>query len=306
MKKNDFTCLKQNCLFRYRPITKRNLQAFRMNRLYFSNPVFFNDDYDTRMYFNLDTIIERAKDAIDNNMDDYLGNVESYDPIFSLLLRLQYDINHNDSIFMDEYYKKTAKELKEIPELFLKETKVICFSEDYKSEKMWAYYADSMKGMCLAYNKKDIEEAIGFSKNGEKVIEKLLLKKVDYTEERIDMTDYLESLYLHYSSMDIPFPIKYYDVIKPPIDQLEKMISTKSLKWQHEKEWRLFSLNDNYASDSNLAFLKIKPAAIILGTKTTDKNKKNIIRFAKRKRIHVFQMQISNQKNYELECDLIY
>jgi len=78
---------------------------------------------------------------------------------------------------------------------------VLCFSEDKADVLQWAHYADRHRGTCLGFDVSGGEEKFG---------------RVQYVGERF------------------PFPER------PDLAFSWKLLSTKSVAWKYEKEWRVF------------------------------------------------------------------
>lgn len=78
---------------------------------------------------------------------------------------------------------------------------VLCFSEDKSDVLQWAHYADRHKGICLGFDVSGSKEKFG---------------RVRYVAERF------------------PFPER------PNLAFSWKLLSTKSVAWKYEKEWRVF------------------------------------------------------------------
>jgi hypothetical protein len=78
---------------------------------------------------------------------------------------------------------------------------VLCFSEDKTDVLQWAHYADRHKGICLGFDVSGSEGKFGL---------------VQYVSKRF------------------PFPDR------PHLDFMWKLLSTKSVAWEYEKEWRVF------------------------------------------------------------------
>ncbi|KAF0235917.1 MAG: hypothetical protein FD181_3155 [Prolixibacteraceae bacterium] len=82
---------------------------------------------------------------------------------------------------------------------------VVCYSSFDDSKLMWSHYADSHKGMCLVFEIPKENLKFGFV-------------KVEYSEE---------------------IPSAYFDVNNADNwAQLIKIVKTKSIEWQYEKEFR--------------------------------------------------------------------
>jgi hypothetical protein len=78
---------------------------------------------------------------------------------------------------------------------------VLCFSEDKADVLQWAHYADRHKGICLGFDVSGSEEKFG---------------RVQYVAERFAFPE------------------------RPDLGFSWKLLSTKSVAWKYEKEWRVF------------------------------------------------------------------
>ncbi len=89
---------------------------------------------------------------------------------------------------------------------------IACFSESWDNELMWAHYADGFRGICIAYS-----------------VPKLLssLDGPAYSLARI-------------AYGDRPYKINLAGH-KQQEERAKAILSTKNLKWSHEREWRLFA-----------------------------------------------------------------
>jgi len=89
---------------------------------------------------------------------------------------------------------------------FLERRGVSCFSEKNDDLLMWAHYADCYRGFCLEFDTQST----------------LFNKAIQVTYvPRIPVTDIVSW------------------VIKRDVDHLNLLYGTKSINWQHEKEWRV-------------------------------------------------------------------
>ncbi|MGP8189038.1 MAG: DUF2971 domain-containing protein [Methanobacterium sp.] len=138
-----------------------------------------------------------------------------------------------------------------------------CFSEEIDSTPMWSHYADDYKGFCIEYNFKQFEFGDDISTN---------IYPVIYNKKLFDATKHLRQ------------------IDKLPDDNILMNICAainKSIKWSNEKEWRIVSI-------INEGPLKVlKPKAVYLGDKVTDKHKKSVMEIANVRKIEVYQIQIN-------------
>lgn len=88
---------------------------------------------------------------------------------------------------------------------FLDNIGICCFSEEI-SDLMWAYYGDVHRGYCVEYEV-DLEKIRN-------------IKKVHYSTGRDN--------------------ISIHELLFAPANTILRVIGTKNIYWQHEKEWRVY------------------------------------------------------------------
>ena len=112
-----------------------------------------------------------------------------------------------------------------------KDIYIFSMSEDYDSDTMWAYYANSNKGFCIEYDYDKVKD-LPFDKK------KLLISlyKVVYKDN-----------FDEYSFSDM---LQYYlggkkddELLKRANMQTLTAMITKLSRWKKEKEWRIFLFN---------------------------------------------------------------
>ena len=143
---------------------------------------------------------------------------------------------------------------------------VYSMSETYDSNQMWAYYANSNKGFCVEYDLNKIKNL------PIEVKRKLLfLYKVTYKEELEEYTFDSMNEYMITGRKNIEL------LNKADMDMLSKIL-TKTLNWQHEKEWRFLLCN---LGENNKIFADIV-SGIILDERVLEMgNGKKLISLAK-------------------------
>ena len=164
---------------------------------------------------------------------------------------------------------------------------------------MWSHYADSHKGFVLEYDPlkfftyNNCKNCTEFEKC--EYIHLIDIFPVLYENERYDITEYaVEALHrqcFYSESENVPFTVG---------DTLftMKVLMQKNPVWAYEKEWRLRYLCKKNRDSGN--FVSIPPAAIYLGSEMADINKKILRGLAAEKGIDVFEMAVTDGKNFEL------
>lgn len=159
---------------------------------------------------------------------------------------------------------KTFDELKET-------TGVTCLSESYNSLLMWSHYASNHSGICVKYKLGDIVDELKFSP-----------VPVIYSQERasIDKIDLGNNSYFEQLACK----------------SIVESVTSKSLEWQYEKEWRIVrdegACGDRWDSAKKGALLDmIRPTAIYLGCMATQTTETKIKEYCKSQKINLYKME---------------
>lgn len=115
----------------------------------------------------------------------------------------------NDPFELQAYQHIDADQrslMKGLVQTLSKDFGVICFSKTWKSNLMWAHYADKHRGLCLGFDIKDSGQ----------------LTKIDYLKRRKE------------------FPKAYKDDLSSVAEDLiTTCLKVKSIEWKYEQEHRL-------------------------------------------------------------------
>lgn len=206
-------------LYKYREINNKealeeniHIDALKNEKVYLSNPYFFNDPYDSLFSIDMqkikEQIIQTLKEQIVQKEIDknniVSAKIENIDLIYKDLNIQNQNIisnliENNSEVLYDTYLKKQIR------------FKICCFSEIPDSILMWSHYSNYHKGFCIGYDTSKIEERI---------------KKEFY-------------------------PVFYHEILFPLV-KIEDKINTgkfnsliKYKDWEYEKEWRLI-LNEEF------------------------------------------------------------
>jgi len=142
---------------------------------------------------------------------------------------------------------------------------------------MWSHYADNNKGICLEFENEGFLD-VSYSEERTSIrIRKLMYKILwnFHTKEKIEI-----------SKKELPL---FLIAIAP--------LLTKSKNWAYEKEVRCIfnSSNKQFISRNDQFFYMLKTLkSIILGCRTSEEEKAEILIFAKDNQIPIYQMQLSN------------
>lgn len=150
---------------------------------------------------------------------------------------------------------------------------IVCLSELDDSLLMWAHYANNHCGMCVEY------ELLEFNK-------KLMFTPVPiiYSEERVCFTSFNTST-----------------VERDASELFIKSLTTKSLDWSYEKEWRIIrddaACGSKWDTNKKGALLSvIRPSSIILGYMVKPEFEKEVYTYCEANKINLFKMQKDTKK----------
>lgn len=289
-------------IFRYRSDTEKNINAFVIDKLYFSTPENFNDPYDSLFYINKSYFFKMIKRELDEHMDDYLSTqIKCRLPeVYQILQRNSMIMgNKLESRHIEKFFKNIDVSINGLKADMRKYPKIICFSKVCTSTLLWSHYANYHKGFSLVYDKNDLLSAKCYDDdNIESSEDCILLKDIEYRKQRFDLGEYL---YHYIPSTQITLSGRYEipeDKVYLPINALIR----KSPEWNYEKEVRAI-LNRNPLKKNRISYMKIKPIAIILGASMLSKTSGELIYIARNKNIPIFKEYIKDSSVYRIEIN---
>ena len=300
-------------LFRCRPCSEMNIDAFNEDKLYAITPDKFNDPYDSLFRYDKEGLRNSvftsiSKDSLvylrdyfrsGGNFSEQLASVlpqEFLDNIRNNLVKaddgLLEMIDSNNGAIKDLLGNKIDELTDEAVKSVRQMAFIACFSETIRSVTIWSHYADSHKGFSLEYDTNHFQLRC---QNCDKVkhcnkAAICSIYPVIYHRQRHDATDYLA----WYIGKGMGMPIK-----NPDIFAAGKCFLYKSPQWSYEKEWRLvISKMNEFQDKSPVCIYNIRPTAIYYGADIAPINKKMLHIIAKEKGIKEYQMYIDN-KSYQ-------
>jgi hypothetical protein len=140
---------------------------------------------------------------------------------------------------------------------------VASFSEVHNHEPMWAHYADKFKGMCIQYNLNKLLRGLG---------EGTAMTRMMYSEQE---------------------PVLVDDSSKA-VERARKCLSSKTVRWANEREWRIFSEHRGEASYGDRSTV----TRIYLGSRINPEDEATVLAAAKELGVPVNKMDI---KAYALD-----
>lgn len=188
-----------SALYRFRSCNERNFSAFDKGQLWFSRAEMMNDDFDSLVYFDRETILDDINQAFKQLSSD-MKNILSHVPVelHQVLQNMQVSVNSNDLLgFQKTFLDYVDQALESVSSQIRKATKFACFSDDVESPLMWGHYADSSRGFALAYDFRNSGYTIcDGCANKDMCQDKKMctLYPMVYTNERLDATQYINWL----------------------------------------------------------------------------------------------------------------
>ena len=306
-----------NKLFRFRKCDINSIISFEQNNIPVCAASKFPDKYDSTVYYDHKTILQRARNAYDQLMPNILlllkSNPSAFpsNPITSKILELTHSSKSDEDILelmwpefekMQSDWREHITKQEQWPRAN-KTTKIACFTETVKSKFMWDSYADGYTGFALEYDFRGWR-SLSISNHA------VLLFPVIYSSQKMDATEMIERLGGQ-NSMDyfnVSEDIKKQYAATVPIDRLyfQKIYLYKDkAEYSHEKEWRLLDMEYINSPEANEDFFAIDDAnslkAIYYGPEMNLLYKAHLRSIAKQKGIREYDVVLDiDSKKYSL------
>ena len=166
--------------------------------------------------------------------------------------------------------------LKSTWETLRTQTGISCLSESEKSLLMWAHYANNHRGICVEYDLLEINKQLRFS-----------AIPVIYSADRVCFRSITED-----------------SIEKDSLSVFIESVSSKSLEWSYEKEWRIIrdhvACGDKWDDAKKGALLDmISPASITLGCQAEDSFERAVSIYCQENKINLYKME-KDESLYQL------
>lgn len=202
----------------------------------------------------------------------YLSQAKEFNDPFDCRANFNYTKAISRGKFRDELIERFGEDIKKIPEEIIQKNViekmredvfVFCFSEVWDSILMWAHYANNYNGYCIKYNMKQVPEYLKYN-----------LYPVLYEKNYIDITESLININ----------------------DNTGRICNlAKAAEWSYEREWRIVEY------ERKRVYFRRALQAIYLGKNCSEKNKRDIMEWAKQKNKEVYIVEASKTQ-YKLEA----
>lgn len=178
--------------------------------------------------------------------------------------------NFNDLLELGVFDKKDKK-ISRIDDL-----RILCLTTSSKSTLMWAHYADSNKGVCLALE-----------------VPKKYVYPVFYTRERVYSTTNIDSIFTRKNKMT---PKKNLDK-KYDMDNHKKYGFIKPQVWNYEHEYRVVFKVGEKTPDYNEPYLNVNVKRVYFGANAIGANYDKLVDLCSNKKIEKRKMNVADNRN---------
>lgn len=271
-------------LYKYRPLVdsveKNQLHEFTYKMLsecglYFAKPNSFNDLFDLKI--PIETNVTKK---------DYFENLKKR------LLLQGYNITQTEiSQIEDEIREAGGIEnfIKEEYAISQKIYNVCCLSRNCLDPRMWGYYADSGKGICIGFKTYCSDNEVTYIKT----------KDGQIPEENLNFLPFVN---INYVEKRLPV-VNFFDKTKQPMEIYTEMIRhllAKDARWSYEEEMRAIMKNNEIITQ-NVLLPKTEICEIIFGYNLTQEIKDKVFDLLKTypnegKDINFFEIEPSIDK----------
>ncbi len=278
-------------LARYRPVNIKNLEALRVNKLYFSSSDYYDDPFDTFINIDMEELIEEYKmNFTDENIDSFFKEFKDVlSPCSSNMLNLSNVTKEIIKTNIDKLILNFTSNLFQLRNELRKDIWSACFSEDLYNENLWMKYADNHKGFALVYDisvldnilcgKQEKCSACSVVQNGAD------LYPIVYSDEKFDATAFAKQYIMKKFFEEYPNAKhkEYFDEMKANIWDRYKICLKKKMCHNYDKEWRIL-----FRKDTGSSLMKWIPTHLILGLKMDASEEALVVNLAKQAGINSF------------------
>lgn len=292
-------------LFRLRKCSKNAMDALRNDEIYFTRADYFNDPYECLLQFDSNRLLDRIKEQIsEERLKEYLRLRDIKFPIDDDLKNAD-DLISFCTKMREDFLENVEKSFANITEMLQKSTYIACLTETITSPIMWSHYSDYHKGFAIEYEfspdyfspSPHFPRDDKFGGFGWRSLLPVYYSK--YRADGIQLADW-------FCKCEVRKALGQKDDLTwclPDLLLKTKLSLTKAEQWAYEKEWRIVLTHEwpNEFGDPKI-WSKKKATAIYIGTRTEEKDKKELLEIANVKDIPVFEMYIDDEsREYEMK-----
>lgn len=251
-------------IYKYRTYNKNSIENLKNNTVWCTTLDQYNDPYEGYMTIDFfDSFKRYIKKQVEKTdiPHERLLLLDSIDNINELITFASEDLRKTENVIkkaLDDKEKALRDIISKYRDDFRKSYKICSFSENVDNILMWSHYAHYHEGFCIEYPTESIKDSIF---------------KVIYSDNIFDITDKIKN-----KKLQKIIPI-YTAIIK-------------NSSWEYENEWRLVFKHTKRKPIKGE--FDIRPSAIYLGSLIKKRNKARLIKIAKEKGIHAYEMKMDD------------
>ncbi|MCU7653721.1 DUF2971 domain-containing protein [Acutalibacter sp. LFL-21] len=303
-------------LYRFRANTEYAVSALRNDEIWGSNLWEFNDPYECIPFYNLDTIQSELERELSfehilnliqlfksGNIPAAMTNAFGAEMVERIIANIpdrldESALRTNCEIMKQQIIAFIVQNFNDLCDQFFtgilqaeSQRHIACFSEHNDSSLMWGHYANGHHGFCLEYDFKSIlkpcQQGCTDIKGCNNFMITPSIAPVIYSKSRFDATSHLLTVIQAniIARAEAPMELYYGDTLL-----ISKCLLTKSLDWEYEKEWRLFSPPSIDSVTNHKVIFSLKPTAVYIGRRSSAEQAQILNEICKEKDIPCYQM----------------
>ena len=303
-------------LYRFRANTEYAVSALRNDEIWGSNLWEFNDPYECIPFYNLDTIQSELERGLSfehilnliqlfksGNIPAAMTNAFGAEMVERIIANIpdrldESALRTNCEIMKQQIIAFIVQNFNDLCGQFFtgilqaeSRRHIACFSEHNDSSLMWGHYANGHHGFCLEYDFKSIlkpcQQGCTDIKGCNNFMITPSIAPVIYSKSRFDATSHLFTVIQAniITRAEAPMELYYGDTLL-----ISKCLLTKSIDWEYEKEWRLFSSPSIDPVSNHKAIFSLKPTAVYIGRRSSEEQAQLLNEICREKDIPCYQM----------------
>lgn len=239
--------------YKYQKIDDYTIENLSKSQIYFNNPIYFNDPFDTKInYYYRGNREQWMKYLVKSGILE--SDVESYldEKIRLKIIRLKgSDLYADKTYICDEKLLHGSIRKNELP-------LISCFSKSFDNTLLWGHYGQHHKGLCLIY------EGVLIKNQSQFLLFSEHLEKSAFGFEKVEYSDTVPEKINRMNN-------KNYNA------ELIKGLLTKSSDWAYEEEYRLvMPIFNPIKKGIAIKFDKHHLKGIIFGLKTSPEDMERV------------------------------
>lgn len=291
-------------LFRYRPVSLKNLEALRTNKLHFSSANYYDDPFDTFLHIDIETIKKDFSSAFQTpestrtviaEVNHLLGNVYTEDQLSQIT-----EENVLKARGLGENLVISALSIRDEVK---KDIWSVCFSENGFNETLWLKYADQHKGFVQIY---DLENDDNFLCGKQEKCTKCGIKNygtplypIYYSDTPYDATNFARLVMLRKLEelMGTTLPAELHTAFGTGLWEYQRTTLIKKECHKYDEEWRMIA----GCPMKPPVMMEWVPSGIILGLRMGITEENLVVSMAKEAGIkNIFKSYIDSQNQLNI------